>query len=111
MIRRMVRRRAQYRYGRRGEIKIANRLRKKGYSVKVSEGSRGAADIIAHKGGRKYAIQAKRTRKTQSPRVSPDNLRRLKISARRQNATPVIAKMIRGKVSYESARINRKIRP
>ncbi len=102
---------SQYSYGRCGENKIARALRRKGYSVKVSRGSRGGTDIRARKGNKKYNIQVKRTRKNQDPNVSADDLKRLKTSASRQKAVPIIAKMVRGKVTYWSARIKRKIKP
>lgn len=35
----------QYKYGREKELKIARSLKGKGASVKVSEGSKGAADL------------------------------------------------------------------
>jgi Holliday junction resolvase len=102
---------SQYSYGRSGENKIAKILRRKGYSVSVSKGSRGGTDIRACKGSKKYNLQVKRTRKNRAPSVSANDLKRLKASARRQKAVPVIAKMVRGRVTYWSARIKRKIKP
>lgn len=107
----MPKKKSQYGYGRKGEKRIARKLRKKGYKVKISEGSRGATDIRARKGSRRYNIQVKRTRKAQSPTVSASDVKRLKISASRQNAIPIIAEIERGKATFRSARSNRKIHP
>jgi len=49
-----------YSRGRTGEAKAAADLRKKGYSVKVSKGSRGPADVIARNGSHTRKIQVKR---------------------------------------------------
>jgi Holliday junction resolvase len=107
----LPKKKSQYSYGRKGEKKIARKLRKKGYEVEVSSGSRGATDIRARKGSRKYNIQVKRTRKGQSSSVSANDVRRLKISASRQKAIPVVADIIRGKITFRSARSKRKISP
>ena len=107
----LPKKKSQYSYGRRGEKSIAKKLRKKGYTVEVSQGSRGATDLRARKGSRRYNIQVKRTKKDRSPSVSPIDVRRLKISASRQKATPVIANIIRGKISFHSARSGKKIHP
>ena len=102
---------SQYRYGRRKEKQVARQLRKKGYRVILHKGSRGASDIEAQKGSKKWVVQVKGTRKKGTTRISPKGLRRLKVQARKKGATPVHAEVARGKIRYRSARINRKLRP
>ncbi|KAF5049750.1 hypothetical protein DSECCO2_436560 [anaerobic digester metagenome] len=48
-----------YSRGRKAENKAAKELRKQGYSVKVTKGSRGPADVIARKGNAARRIQVK----------------------------------------------------
>lgn len=102
---------SQYRYGRRKEKQVARQLRKNGYKVKIHKASRGASDIEAQKGSKKWVVQVKATRRKGTTRISPSGRRRLKIQARKKGATPVHAEVIRGKIRYRSARINRKLRP
>lgn len=100
----------QYKYGREKEIKLARSLRAKGASVKVSKGSKGAADLKAtFSTGRKWNIQVKATRKGTAASPSARDLGRLKQSATKSKATPVVAKVSRGKVSYSSARSGKKV--
>ena len=102
----------QYKYGREKEIKLARSLRAKGASVKVSKGSKGAADLKAtFSTGRKWNIQVKATRKGTAASPSARDLGRLKQSATKSDATPVVAKVSRGKVSFSSARSGRKLTP
>jgi len=103
--------RSQYHYGRKKEKQVATQLRKKGYKIKIHRGSRGASDIEARKGSKKWVVQVKATRKKEKTRISPSERRRLKIQARKRGATPVHAEVIRGKIRYRSVRINRKLRP
>lgn len=49
-----------YSRGRTGEARTAAALRREGYSVKVTKGSRGPADVIARKGSHTRKIQVKR---------------------------------------------------
>ena len=100
----------QYNYGREKELKLARSLRAKGASVRVSKGSRGASDLKASfPSGTKWNIQVKATRKGTAASPSVKEIGRLKQSASRSGATPVVAKVSRGKVSYSSARSGRKI--
>jgi len=101
---------SQYQYGRRKERQVAKQLRRKGYRVKVRGASRGASDVIAQKGSKKWVVQVKATRKKATPQISPSGRRRLKIQARQMGATPVLANVTRGRIRYRSARINRKLR-
>jgi Holliday junction resolvase len=77
-----------------------------------AKSSRGPSDIKAQKGSKKWVIQVKASRKKViGNRISSDELRRLKIQARKARATPVLARVTRGAVQYCSARINRKLKP
>ena len=104
-------RKSQYHYGRRKEKQVARQLRRKGYNVSLQKGSRGASDLRAQKGSKKWVVQVKATRKVGTTRISPSGSRRLKIQARKSGATPVHAEVARGRIRYRSARINRKLRP
>ncbi len=102
----------QYKYGRDKEQKIARSLRARGASVKVSKGSKGASDLKAtFSTGRKWNIQVKSTRKGTPASPSRRDLGRLKQSATKSGATPVVAKVSRGRVSFSSARSGRKLTP
>ena len=102
----------QYKYGRDKEQKIARSLRARGASVKVSKGSKGASDLKAtFSTGRKWNIQVKSTRKGTPASPSTRDLGRLKQSATKSGATPVVAKVSRGRVSFSSARSGRKLTP
>ena len=103
---------SNYEYGREKELKIARSLRAKGASVKVSKGSKGAADLKASfSTGKKWNIQVKSTRKGTPASPSARDLGRLKQSATKSGATPVVAKVSRGKVTYSSARSQKTIKP
>jgi len=103
---------SEYEYGRDKEIKIARSLRAKGASVKVSKGSRGAADVKAtFSRGKKWNIQVKSTRKGTPASPSTKDLGRLKQGATKSGATPVVAKVSRGKVTYSSARSQKTLKP
>ncbi len=103
---------SDYEYGRDKELKIARSLRARGASVKVSKGSRGAADLKAtFSTGKKWNIQVKSTREGTPASPSTRDLGRLKQSATKSRATPVVAKVSRGKVTYSSARSGRKVSP
>jgi len=102
----------QYKYGRDKELKIARSLRARGASVKVSRGSKGAADLKAtFRTGRKWDIQIKSTRRGTPASPSTKAKGRLKQSATKSGATPVLAKVSRGRVSYTSLRSGRKLSP
>ena len=102
----------QYKYGREKELKLARSLRARGASVKVSKGSKGAADLKAtFPTGKKWNIQVKSTRKGTPASPSRKDVGRLKQSATKSGATPVVAKVSRGKVVYSSARSQRTLKP
>ncbi len=103
---------SDYEYGREKELKVARSLRAKGASVKVSKGSRGAADLKAtFSTGKKWNIQVKSTRKGTPASPSARDLGRLKQSATKSGATPVVAKVSRSKVTYSSARSPKTLKP
>lgn len=103
---------SDYEYGREKELKVARSLRAKGASVKVSKGSKGAADLKATLStGKKWNIQVKATRKGTPASPSARDLGRLKQSATKSGATPVVAKVSRGKVTYSSALSQRNLKP
>ncbi|RLG24012.1 hypothetical protein DRN85_08340 [Methanosarcinales archaeon] len=102
----------QYKYGRKKEELVTRKLRGKGAKVKLSSGSRGAADLIAEfPSGKKWHVQVKATRKGRPASPSSKDTGRLKSSASKNRATPVIAKVSRNKVSYSSVRNKRRLNP
>lgn len=100
----------QYKYGREKEIMVARRLRGSGAKVKLSPGSRGAADLDAEFPTKKWKVQVKSSRKGEPANPSRKDLGRLKSSATKTKATPIIAKVKRNKVEYISARNKRKLK-
>jgi len=100
------------RYGRRKEQKVARQLRGHGAKASLSPGSRGAADIKAKfPSGRTWNVQVKSSRSGAAASPSAHEIRRLKISASRSHATPVVAKVTTRGISYTSARSGRKLSP
>ena len=103
---------SQYGYGRKKELKVAKSLRGKGASVKVSPGSRGAADLKASfSPTRKWNIQVKASRGTSPASPSRKDLGRLKQGASKSGATPVVAKVSPKGTTYRSARTGRTLKP
>ncbi len=102
----------QYGYGRRKEHKVAKSLRGKGASVKVSPGSKGAADLkVSFSPTRKWNVQVKSSRGPSPASPSTRDLGRLKQGASRSGATPVVAKVTPKGTTYKSARTGRKLKP
>lgn len=102
----------QYKYGRKKEEKVAKSLRGKGAKVEVSPGSKGAADLIAKfPSGTKWKVQVKASRSTSVKSPTPKDMGRLKSSATKSHATPVVAKVTPKGIKYESARSGRKLTP
>jgi len=103
---------SQYEKGRDEETKLARSLRGKGASVKVSKGSKGAADLrVKFSTGTKWDIQVKSSRTGTPASPSPKDAGRLKQGATKTSATPVVAKVTRQGVKYISARSGRKLTP
>ena len=101
-----------YEYGRSQEEKVARSLRARGASVEVSPGSKGAADLkVEFPGGTKWRLQVKSARSGEPASPTSKDLGRLKQSATKSRATPVVAKVSRGKITYESARSGRTLIP
>lgn len=104
-------RKSTYKKGREAEKKVARSLRQKGHEVTLSEGSRGAADIIAKKKNKKWAVQVK-SRKGNSTTMTKKEKTRLKIKARKTNSVPVEAIVKpRKRIKYKSVRTGRKLKP
>ena len=100
------------RYGQRQEQKVARQLRGHGAKVKMSPGSRGASDLKASfPSGRSWNVQVKSSRSGTAVSPSTKELGRLKISASRSGATPVVAKKTPKGITYRSARSGRKLNP
>lgn len=94
------------------EIKVAQSLRGKGASVKVSKGSKGAADLrVKFSTGTKWNIQVKSSRKGAPASPSAKDLGRLKQGAAKSGATPVVTKVTPEGIQYISARSGRKLTP
>ncbi|MBA7600542.1 hypothetical protein ES703_07598 [subsurface metagenome] len=103
---------SKYEQGRDKEIKVARSLRGKGASVKVSKGSKGAADLrVTFSTGTKWNIQVKSSRKGVPASPSAKDSGRLKQGATKSGATPVIAKVTPRSTEYRSARSGRKLTP
>lgn len=102
----------QYSYGREKEEKVAKSLRGKGAKVELSEGSKGAADLVAKfPTGTTWNVQVKSTRAGAPSNPTPKDEGRLKQGATKSSATPVIAKVSPKGIEYESARSGRKLNP
>ena len=102
----------QYKYGRSKELKVARALRNKGASVKVSKGSKGAADLVAKfPSGTKWNVQVKATRSGTAASPSARDSGRLKQSSAKGRATPVVAKVSPKGIEYRSARSGRTLAP
>ncbi len=95
-----------YSYGRTKEEAVGKFLISKGWKVWISLGSSGAYDLFAIKGSRKWFIQVKATRKISitSTRLSPEQERRLKISATKGGGVPVLALVAQNTVAFYSVR-------
>jgi Holliday junction resolvase len=101
---------SHFEYGHRKEREVAARLRTEGYSTRLSPGSRGPSDIVATKGRKKWAIQVKASRASNPSTISSEGKRRLKIQAQKISATPVLARVNRGKVRYYSVRTGQRLK-
>lgn len=100
------------RYGRGQEQKVARQLRGHGAKVTMSPDSRGAADLKASfPSGRFWNVQVKSSRSETAAAPSAKELGRLKISASKSGATPVVAKVTPKGTSYRSARSGKKLNP
>lgn len=101
---------SSYDKGRSAEQKVANQLRKAGASVELSKGSRGAADLHANFGTKKWDVQVK------AGDTAPDKLtgvdkQRLNSKATKNGTTPVLATVKDNQITYTSNRSGRKLKP
>ncbi len=102
----------QYAYGRGKEQKVAQSLRNKGASVDMSEGSKGAADLVAKfPSGTKWVVQVKSTRSSSAAMPNLKDIGRLKQVGSKSSSTPVVALVSPKGIKYESARSGRKLTP
>ena len=102
----------QYPFGRGKERLVAQNLKRHRAKPELSPGSRGITDIKApFRSGKLWRIQVKATRAGEPTPPSPKELGRLKSSATRSNATPVVAYVKGKKISYYSARTGQKLKP
>ncbi len=98
--------------GIKAEKRVAASLRAKDASVKRSLGSRTSADLVAKwRSGREWLIQVKYSGKREPASLSVNERRALLARAKRNNATPVVAKVTPERIRYESARDGRKLNP
>jgi len=101
-----------YKYGRDKEQKVARALRNRGASVKISPGSKGAADLkVVFPSGTKWDVQVKSTRSGKAVSPTPKEVGRLKQGATKSSATPVIAKVTPRGIEYKSARSSKTLTP
>lgn len=96
----------EYGYGVNREKEVATYLRKRGWSVKRSPGSRGPYDLEAIKGNRTWLIQVKATRKyfTSIDRLLPAQRSKLVGASNLKKGTPVLALVTKKKMYLLSAR-------
>jgi hypothetical protein len=74
------------------EARIKAILERFGWTVKYNKpGSRGASDLIAEKGAKKWYVQVKAARQNTAPTVAAADKTRIANSASGNNAVPVIA--------------------
>ncbi len=76
-------------FGRDAEFVVASYLKSRGWKVRISPSSRGAADLVAGKDGRTWCIQVKASLK--SPHIKSQEISRLKKFAASVRGDPVFA--------------------
>ena len=84
---------SNYRCGIRAENIIKRMYVKNGWEVEQSVGSRGVADLICEKGNTSHYVQCKSSIVNNNPKISTEELGRLKSTATRNNATAIVAKI------------------
>lgn len=98
--------------GQKAENRVAISLKRSGANVKQSPGSRGSADVIANwPTGKEWMVQVKYSGKGKPADLSTREIKNLTSRAERNNATPVIAKVIPEKITYTSAKSGRELKP
>jgi hypothetical protein len=95
---------SNYKTGIRAENRICRIYESKGWDVKQSAGSRGAADLVCKKGDKTHYVQCKTvTKPYNSPHISNKEKGRVKLTATKNNATAIVAKVGydgRAKINY-----------
>jgi Holliday junction resolvase len=76
-------------FGMEAEFVVASYLKSKGWNIRFSPSSRGAADLVASKDDDTWCIQVKASLK--SPHIRSDEIGRLKKYAIAKNGLPVLA--------------------
>jgi Holliday junction resolvase-like predicted endonuclease len=103
---------SSYKFGRKGEDKVARSLRSKKAKVATSIGSRGAADLVAKfPSGTTWKIQVKASRTGKAHAPSSKDIGRLKQAATKSHSTAVIANVTTKGIEYKSARSGKKLKP
>jgi len=87
---------SRYRSGYRLECRVRDLLRRKGYIVVRSAGSRGPVDLLAAKDGQILAIQVRK-----SGRLTPDEKAVLFKVAEHFRAVPLVATVREGRIVFE----------
>jgi Holliday junction resolvase len=102
----------EFEYGAEMERKVAERLRRKGWKVKMSPASRGPYDLLAKKGRRLWLVQVKATRRpvTFVEKLSTEERDALICVADSRMAVPVLALVAKGWIFFLSARRWRHLR-
>ena len=102
----------QYTYGRKKEERVARVLRGHGGKAQLAPGSRGPCDLKAYfPGGTVWYVEVKATRSGKPTALTSKEMSRLKQSATRSGATPVIAYVSRNDVEFFYARNMRSATP
>jgi len=97
-------------YGMEKERLVARRLQSKGYSTLLSQASRGASDVKAM-GPKRWNIQVKASCSNDRATLAPNERRRIKIQARKDNAVPVHAQVCGSRVTFRSVRTGKRLHP
>lgn len=92
-------------YGMRKEDQLADFLHRRGATVGLSPGSRGAADLKAEwPNGLRWHVQVKASRAGKPASPSPGELGRLRRGAARAGAIPVLAEVLGNRVAFWDVR-------
>ena len=103
----------EFDYGAEMERRVAERLRSKGWKVKMSPGSRGPYDLSGRKGQRFWLVQVKATRRpvTFVEKLSTVEREALLEVSESRRAVPVLALVAKGWIFFLSARRWRHLHP
>ncbi len=102
----------QYKYGSRSGQQVARDLKSHGAQVILSGRTGGPQHLLAKFSYfKKWLIEAKASRGKKSLQLTPEEKRRLKVKAARNNAIPVLASVQKGEVTYISVKTGRILKP